>query len=100
MGTNIYASRFGGLLYLSDCNLSSFTNSIYLEEGFDLETHNLVLTAEPNQIVSMVSYALYDYTMVMNNSTAKSELDAIPEDALEEIPIWEEEEEEDPYAYY
>jgi len=50
IGSNIYAVRFHGVMRLTNSTFRSYTNSIYLEQGYDLITDSLYLDAEPNMI--------------------------------------------------
>jgi hypothetical protein len=71
-GTNIFAARFSKPLILENSNFSSFTSSIYLEDGFDLQTDNVLLEYEKNQIESTTE-VFYNDTLIMHNKTVIKE---------------------------
>jgi hypothetical protein len=49
--------------------MSSFTSSVFLEEGYDLVTNNLTLVFEPDLITSNLPSTFYSYFLEMANST-------------------------------
>jgi len=73
MGTNIYAARFHGVMSLTESTFTSYMNSIYLDEGFDLVTKDLLLEYQNNTINYLgihPSNLLYDYLLVKKDLNA------------------------------
>ena len=58
-GENIFAERFYGSLIIERTNLTSFLNSVYVDQGGDLMVDDLTLRLEKNKVHS--PYEIYDF---------------------------------------
>ena len=83
-GENIFAERFYGSVLIERTNLSSFLNSVFLDQGGDLLIEDLTLKHQKNQVHN--PYELYDFHEIHDeNATATtSTTDDDDEDGEEE----------------
>lgn len=88
-GENIFAERFYGSVLIERTNLSSFLNSVFLDQGGDLLIEDLTLKHQKNQVHN--PYELYDFheihdenenTTIGNSTGGHSE-----NEAAEEQPV-------------